>query len=158
MNDKEKPYIPVYRKEKIELEKLKNNNLIDFNIFIKSLCEKRNTMLDFEISNAIQSILSKYGIQIDQQSIIEIAQTILILKDHGIDTPRKVHEFIYKANLLADKDTPKKPTYVANGYSDGELVYDTWVCPNCDEDYEVDYHDYDYCPKCGQAIDWSEEE
>lgn len=32
------------------------------------------------------------------------------------------------------------------------------LCPNCGEYYEVDYDDYDYCPKCGQKIDWSEVE
>nr|DAF27526.1 MAG TPA: DNA REPAIR HELICASE RAD25, SSL2, PRE-INITIATION COMPLEX, RNA POLYMERASE.0A [Caudoviricetes sp.] len=24
--------------------------------------------------------------------------------------------------------------------------------------YEVDYDDYDYCPNCGQRIDWRDEE
>ncbi len=51
----------------------------------------------------------------------------------------------------------KKPTYEGDGYDpDGTFVYDTWECPNCGECYEVDYDDYDYCPKCGQKIDWSE--
>lgn len=38
----------------------------------------------------------------------------------------------------------------------GEIVYDTWICPCCGKDYEVDYDDYKYCPNCGQAIDWTE--
>ena len=54
--------------------------------------------------------------------------------------------------------TPKKPTYEGDGYSDGEMVYDTWICPCCDTEYEVDYDEYDYCPNCGQAIDWSDNE
>lgn len=55
--------------------------------------------------------------------------------------------------------TAKKPDYEADGYdNNGELIYDTWICPNCDEKYEVDYDKYDCCPKCGQAIDWNEEE
>ena len=29
-------------------------------------------------------------------------------------------------------------------------------CPCCEERYEVYYDDYDFCPNCGQAIDWSE--
>ena len=46
-----------------------------------------------------------------------------------------------------------------DGYDpDGNLVYDTWICPNCEKHYELDYDEYDYCPNCGQAIDWSEEE
>ena len=51
------------------------------------------------------------------------------------------------------KQIPKTPNYEGDGYWDGELVYDTWICPNCGKDYEVDYDDYKYCPECGQAID-----
>ena len=55
---------------------------------------------------------------------------------------------------LVDKAVPKKPFYEADGYDEnGELIYDTWICPNCHHYYEVDYDDYDYCPNCGQAID-----
>ena len=58
---------------------------------------------------------------------------------------------------LVDKATPKKPFYEADGYDEnGELIYDTWICPNCIHYYEVDYDDYDYCPNCGQPIDRSE--
>ena len=55
------------------------------------------------------------------------------------------------------KQIPKKPIYQGDGYYDGELVYDTWFCPNCDAGYEVGTDEYNYCPNCGQAIDWSEE-
>ena len=54
-----------------------------------------------------------------------------------------------------ERQIPKKPMYEGDGYDDcGKLIYDTWICPNCEEDYEVDYDDYDFCPNCGQAIDW----
>lgn len=54
------------------------------------------------------------------------------------------------------KQIPKKPYFEGDGYGNGESVYDTWVCPNCDTDYEVETDKYKYCPNCGQAIDWSE--
>lgn len=55
---------------------------------------------------------------------------------------------------LVDKATPKKPFYEADGYDEnGELIYDTWICPNCNHYYEVDYDDYDYCPNCGQRLE-----
>lgn len=57
-----------------------------------------------------------------------------------------------------EKQIPKQPTYEADGYANGELVYDTWYCPNCEKNYEVGYDDYDYCPCCGQRIDRSEVE
>ena len=52
-----------------------------------------------------------------------------------------------------EKQIAKKPYYEGDGYADGQLVYDTWICPCCDKGYEVDYDDYDYCPNCGQKID-----
>lgn len=54
------------------------------------------------------------------------------------------------------KQIPKKPDLEGDGYWDGQIVYDTWICPCCGKRYEVDYEEYDYCPKCGQKIDWSE--
>ena len=58
-----------------------------------------------------------------------------------------------------EKQIPKKPTYEGDGYApDGTFVLDEWLCPCCGSRYEVDYDDYDYCPNCGQKIDWSDEE
>ena len=54
-----------------------------------------------------------------------------------------------------EKQIPKKPDLEGDGYADGHLVYDTWICPRCGVKYEVDYEEYDWCPDCGQRIDWS---
>ena len=65
----------------------------------------------------------------------------------GIGTVEECREAV-------EKQKPKKPDYEGDGYDDkGELVYDTWICPNCDKKYEVDYDDYKHCPNCGQSID-----
>lgn len=59
---------------------------------------------------------------------------------------------------LVERATPKKPSFEGDGYADnGEIDYDTWVCPNCETKYEVDYQEYDYCPNCGQALRWEKE-
>ena len=55
-----------------------------------------------------------------------------------------------------EKQIPKKPNIEGDGYADGQLVYDTWICPCCEKRYEIDYDNYDYCPNCGQHIDRSE--
>lgn len=56
-----------------------------------------------------------------------------------------------------EKQRAKKPDLEGDGYADGHMVYDTWICPCCEISYEVDYDDYKYCPDCGQRIDWSVE-
>lgn len=60
-------------------------------------------------------------------------------------------------DVAIEKQIPKKPRFEGDGYWRGELVYDTWICPNCNTDYEVGTDTHKYCPNCGQAIDWSEE-
>ena len=54
-----------------------------------------------------------------------------------------------------EKQKPKTPTYDGDGYADGTFVWDEWICPRCGTRYEVDYDEHDYCPNCGQHIDWS---
>lgn len=57
-----------------------------------------------------------------------------------------------------ERQIPKKPMYEVDDYDayddSGSLIYDTWICPQCESRYEVGYDDYDFCPNCGQAIDW----
>ena len=54
---------------------------------------------------------------------------------------------------LTERDMAKVPDYEGDGYDDdGNIIYDTWICPNCGEKYEVDYDDYDFCPHCGQRL------
>lgn len=52
------------------------------------------------------------------------------------------------AQACVDKQIGQKPTYEGDGY-----VWDEWLCPCCNSRYEVDY---DYCPNCGQKVDWEE--
>lgn len=66
-----------------------------------------------------------------------------------------MNEALNMAIKALEKQLPQYPIYEADGYTDGVLVYDTWICPCCGHHYEVDYDDYDYCPNCGQRIDWS---
>ncbi len=75
------------------------------------------------------------------------SRAIKVLSDYedtGL-TPQEIQE-------LKERDTAKAPVLKSDGDWDGEPVYDTWICPNCEEEYEVDYDDYDFCPKCGQKI------
>lgn len=79
-----------------------------------------------------------------------VQEVIKYLEQHGFIAD-EVKDMCIQA---LEKQIPKTPNLEGDGYCpEGNLVYDTWICPNCEEHYEVDYDDYDYCPKCGQAID-----
>lgn len=70
-----------------------------------------------------------------------------------------LQESVDMAIKALEKQVAKKPSFEGDGYDpDGNLVYDTWICPCCEKHYEVDYEEYDYCPSCGQRIDWSDQD
>ena len=87
------------------------------------------------------------------QELMEMAIKALeeVQKYRAIGTPEE-------CRAAVEKQTAKKPDYEGDGYADGHLVYDTWICPCCGKHYEVDYDNYNYCPDCGQKVDWSDEE
>lgn len=65
---------------------------------------------------------------------------------------------VFKNSIEAlKKQIPEKPYIWGDGCADGADVYDMWDCPGCSETYEIDGEKYDFCPKCGQALDWGEE-
>lgn len=59
-----------------------------------------------------------------------------------------------------EKQIPKKPKYEADGYADGELVYDYAKCPICGHDFEYGINDWgcEYCSDCGQKLNWESDE
>lgn len=70
-----------------------------------------------------------------------------------------LQESVDMAIKALEKQVAKKPSFEGDGYDpDGNLVYDTWICPCCEKHYEVDCEEYDYCPSCGQRIDWSDQD
>ncbi len=71
----------------------------------------------------------------------------------------KVIGTVEKCREAVEKQVPKIPNTYGDGYDDeGNLIYDMYECPNCGKSYEIDYDRYDYCPECGQKIDWSKED
>ena len=62
-----------------------------------------------------------------------------------------------EAVIALEKQIPKSIIYSGDGYADGEMVYDMANCPYCDkyfEEYETEWN-CNYCPNCGQKLDWT---
>lgn len=85
------------------------------------------------------------------EKTIEIIRTCMVIDDCFV---KEAGEMAIKA---LEKQIPKKPILKGNEYVGEELIYDTWYCPSCDMDYEIDFTNFLFCPNCSQALDWSEE-
>lgn len=91
-------------------------------------------------------------------------EAIRRIKVHNKVHSQKKHNAILITKALdmaveaLEKQIPKKPNIYGDGYDDdGNLIYDTYDCPNCQKSFEMEYEEYDYCPNCGQALDWSDD-
>lgn len=74
---------------------------------------------------------------------------------------QKYHEIgtVDECREAVEKQKPKTPEIEGDGYADdGQMLFDTWICPNCGKRYEIGYDDYKYCPWCGQNIEKAWEE
>ena len=79
------------------------------------------------------------------------------VRDIAISALKEIQQYreigtVEECREAVEKQNPKVPDYEGDGYADGYMVYDTWICQNCGKKYEVDYDDYKHCPECGQAI------
>ena len=95
--------------------------------------------------------------EIDEAIIVADGYTVRIRPKASQPLREKItyKEAIKMVIEALEKQIPEIPDYEGDGYADGELVYDTWICPRCGRHYEIDYDHYVYCPECGQLIDWS---
>lgn len=83
-------------------------------------------------------------------------QAIEVMRNYKIDFGQPgafdMMTAIGMAEKALDKQIAKTPNYEGYRSAYGELVINMWICPGCGAHYEVVYEDYDFCPKCGQAI------
>ena len=109
----------------------------------------------------VDSILQEIGAM---KTKMNKKEKIVKTPEEAIETiksnmPTSGYQMLRESLIMAigslEKQIPKAPDYEGDGCDkDGNIIYDTWICPNCGEIYEVDYDDYEHCPKCGQAIQW----
>lgn len=129
----------------------RRNRLVDENKYsgVQTLCQEREstTMTNEEAIKILKEEMRRYKCIID--SLKGGADSLT-----DGEAPLKSRGLAIKA---LEKQIPKKPTFEGDGFDEnGNIIYDTWICPCCEEEYEVDYDDHKYCPWCGQMIDWSD--
>lgn len=102
------------------------------------------------------------------QKAIEVIDTLLHLmcgeerEDGYKPTMEEMSNSMDLLKELVDKETPKKPEIKElirkNNYRDERNIprYDWW-CPNCHLEH-MSGNDLKYCPTCGQALDWRDED
>ena len=67
------------------------------------------------------------------------------------------HDFVEEIKISIEalkKQIPKKPTRTRGKYGHTECACCGWVV----ESFCGDLEQYPFCPNCGQAIDWSDDE
>lgn len=81
--------------------------------------------------------------------------------DMGLNALEEIRQYseigtVAECREAREKQKAKNPDFWSNGYTDdGQLVYDMYDCPGRGESFEVDYDKYDYCPNCGQKLNWN---
>ena len=135
----------------------------------KEECEKHNEVMDRAIK-ALEEI-QRWHTDVINPKIKNVSANTSTLICHNCDHKDEYIEELeaeveeYRAigtpeecQTAMEKQTAKRPYYEGDGYAGEQLVYDTWICPCCGKRYEVFYDDYDYCPNCGQKLDWCDDE
>lgn len=86
-----------------------------------------------------------------------IQKALEIIKNEMPHESGIINKALNTVENAVEKQIPKNPDLIGDGYDDnGNLIYDTWTCPCCEAQYELDYDDYKFCPECGQALDWND--
>ena len=150
-----------------KIEKTTVNNVTEKEIMLRTLMQlvekfNRGHWGDIQL---FEDEESRYSMSIEK--IIEEVQeyraigTVEDLKDElyalrtALDFYQAVGSVTECRNAIK-KQIPKKPYSEADGYADGELVYDYAECPVCGHDFEYGINDWgsEYCSGCGQKLDW----
>lgn len=75
-------------------------------------------------------------------------------KDFRLVIPERT---VRKAPIIDPESLRPRGTWEgsADGYADGELVYDTWTCSECGYTVETDDPDalFKFCPNCGAKME-----
>ena len=87
------------------------------------------------------------------EKVIDILERI-VEEDWHVYTDDAIEALQFAAGRM-EKEIPKKPFVLFTENGDQTQAFD--VCPNCGSP-DIDKECGDYCPKCGQKLDWEEKD
>lgn len=93
-----------------------------------------------------------------EEALRRIKRAREVISENIIDETAKnlVHDLEIAAEAI-EKQTAKAPDIEGDGCDrEGNIIYDTWICPCCGRYYELEFEEYKHCPECGQKIDWTD--
>ena len=99
------------------------------------------------------------GEYIKRDDVLKIISDVRLMSTGHTDNLSEVVECI--SNLKAGDVAPVVHAEwygEADGYADGELVYDIWSCPICGTYFEEwdEKPTWNFCPQCGARMDGAE--
>lgn len=92
---------------------------------------------------------------ISEQAVLEVINNAILLGRFYYGKERTIEEI-----KTIPSSEPREVLYSGDGYADGEMVYDMANCPNCNYEFEESNFIWGckFCPECGQALKWEDEE
>ncbi len=112
--------------------------------------------IEFDFGRAISALK-----EIQQYRALGTVEELAGIQNSYFTLSQKIRQYekigtVEELRKAMEKQSAKIPDIWGDGYDDeGNMIYDMYDCPNCGESYEIDYGEYEFCPKCGQAIDQS---
>lgn len=89
----------------------------------------------------------------EYNSALAVPIKVVLQNIDDMPTIAMINESILSKSLKEEKFAP---VTWGDGYvPDGSEIIDMWECPGCERHFDIESEHYDYCPKCGQHIDWS---
>lgn len=99
-----------------------------------------------------------YGLNIKENNMTPQKVSDILIRiideDWHVYTDDAIEALTYAAKVV-DKEIPKHPYVLSTEY--GKHTQAFYVCPFCGSP-EIDQERGDYCPKCGQKLNWEEKD
>lgn len=132
-----------------------DNELVDDDIFEDTMLDALMYGTDKPIGVLAMYYSAMWGMAEIREVLKEYEDTNLT-PDQFKELDKLYLEKCEEINQLKENQTPKKPISKTYSYA-GEVPYTKYMCPTGCCKIAIHRERDNYCPKCGQVIDWSVE-